>query len=74
VVAQAAGHDVRGKVGQALDLVTAGLTLAEARPNLSHAAQPDPAGDRLAAGLVGAEAGQHGGEVDEAAALVDDDD
>ncbi len=74
VVAQGAGDYVGGEVGQPRDLVAARLAVAEARSDLGHAAQPDPARDRLAAGFVGAETGQDRGEVDDAGVLVDDHD
>ena len=71
---RALADDVDREVRQARDLVAARLTLADARPDLGQAAQADPARDRLAAGLVGAEAGQGRGQVHDAGVLVQDDD
>ena len=50
-----------------------GVPVAMRSPISAMPAQPDPARDRLAARLVGAEAGQEAGEVDDAGPVVRDD-
>ena len=51
-----------------------GRPVDDAIRDLDQPARPDPARDRLAARLAGAEAGQEAGQVDDARAIVGDDD
>ena len=70
VVAQAALDDVVGQVGQELEVGRPRATRDDPVADLGQAARADPAGDRLAARLVGAEPGQEPGEVDDAGPVV----
>ena len=66
--------DVGRQVGQELEVRRARHAGRDPVADLADPARPDPAGDRLAACLVGAEPGQEPGQVDDAGALVGDDD
>jgi len=70
VSAQCARSDVVGKVGEPGDFVAARLALADAGADLSEAAEPDAAGNRLPARFVGTEAGQDGRKIHDAAVLI----
>ncbi len=74
VVAQGGGDDVGRQVGQELEVRRPRQAGRDPIADLADPARPDPARDRLAARLVGAEAGQEPGEVDDAGPLVGDDD
>ena len=66
--------DVGREVGEQLEVGRARQAGRDPVADLADPARPDAARDRLAARLVGAEAGQESGEVDDAGALVRGDD
>src|SRR5262245_30324419 len=70
VVAERGGHDVARQVGQEAGVGGPRQPGRHSIADLADAAEADPAGDRLAARLVGAVAGQEAGEVHDAGALV----
>ena len=74
VVAQRGGDDVGRQVGQQVGSVGRGRPSTTRSAISDEPARPDPARDRLAAGLAGAEPGQEAGQVDDAGAVVGDDD
>ena len=74
VVAESALHDVVGEVRQERSVGRPWASRHDPVGDLEKAARPDPAGDRLAARLVGAKAGEQAGEIDDARPIVRDED
>jgi hypothetical protein len=74
VVAESACRTVGSQVGEELLVARPGCSVGEPLADLGDPAQPDPTGDRLAAGLVGTEADEEAGEVHDAGRFIDRDD
>ena len=67
-------HDVGGQVGEQCQVGRPWTAVDDPVRDLHQPPRADPAGDRLAAGLRSAEAGQQAGQVDDAGTVIGDDD